>query len=104
MRRVFASHDPLLAAYCRTVLSAHGIDCIAPFEILGGAAGQIPFTECLPEIWVANDADAYRAQRILEDALAGDPLNERQWQCADCGEWLEPQFSQCWRCSATQSA
>jgi hypothetical protein len=22
------------------------------------------------------------------------------WTCSDCGEQLEPQFTQCWRCGA----
>jgi hypothetical protein len=100
MRAVYTAADPLFAGYCRSILDAHGIACISSFETLAGAAGDIPLIECWPRIWVANDADAYRARRILEDAFAGNRLRDAPWVCTQCGERLEPQFDACWRCSA----
>ncbi|MCC7414104.1 MAG: DUF2007 domain-containing protein [Gammaproteobacteria bacterium] len=104
MQRVYVTSDPLLAGYCRSILAAHGVNCIASHEYLGGGAGEIPLTECWPAIWVIDDADAYRARRILEEALSGDHLRQQSWQCPHCGELLEPQFDRCWRCAQESSA
>lgn len=103
MKRVYVSDDPLLAGYCRSVLEAHGIVCVAPHEWLRGGAGEIPLTECWPSVWVADDADAYRARRIIEDLFAGERRRERPWRCPRCGELLEPQFGECWRCAGHRS-
>ena len=57
MKRVFTSHDPMLAGYLRAVLEEHGIGCIVKNEYLLGGAGELPPSECWPEVWVVEDGD-----------------------------------------------
>ncbi len=97
MRRVLATHDPLFAGHLRAVLEGHGIACLVKNEHLLGGAGEIPPLECWPELWVVVDEDEARARAIVE-SLTGPTDADRAWQCERCGEWMEPQFSECWQC------
>jgi len=63
---------------------------------LWAAAVEIYFADgARPSIWV-RERDAGRARAILRGAdrrgLAPD------WQCPQCQETLEGQFTACWRC------
>ena len=100
MKRVFSSCDPLLAGYLRSVLEEHGIGCLVKNEYLLGGAGELPPTECWPELWVVEDRDEARARALLEEARSGDAGKGEAWPCPDCGEWIGPEFGACWRCAA----
>jgi hypothetical protein len=66
-------------------------------ERLASAMGELPPAECQAEVWVAEDADVARAEQLLREGVKaqGEP-----WTCPRCGERLEPQFTQCWRCGS----
>ena len=97
MKRLFVSADALLVGYLRTVLEQHHIPCLVKNAYLLGAAGELPPTECWPELWVEDDDDFALAQRLLAGVLEAE-TTARSWQCPRCGERLEPQFAQCWNC------
>ena len=85
--------------HLKNLLEAEGIRCQIRNELLSRLAGEIPFTECAPEIWLLDRRDLERATRIVSDfgrAAVAAPL----WQCPECGEALEGQFSACWHCGA----
>jgi hypothetical protein len=94
VRRVFSTHNLQLAHHNRNVLEAEGIRAVVRNEILSSAMGELPPAETQVEVWVVDDADAARAERLLLGAPAGP-----DWKCA-CGETLGAQFTQCWRCGA----
>ena len=100
MRRVYSSHDLIAAHNARNVLDAAGLRAEVRNERLASAMGELPPAECQAEVWVP-EAEAALAERLLgEDAApAGGP-----WTCPACGESLEPQFFQCWRCGAARRA
>ena len=98
MKRVFSSHDPMLAGYFRAVLEEHGIGCIIKNEYLLGGAGELPPIECWPEVWVVEDGDEIRARAIVEEARQAGPPGDEGWRCSGCGEWIDPEFGTCWRC------
>ena len=98
MKRVFSSHDPMLAGYLRTVLEEHGIGCLVKNEYLLGGAGELPPTECWPELWVVEDGDEARARAIIDDTRQVGGAGEA-WRCPVCSEWIEPEFGACWRCA-----
>ena len=98
MKRVFTSHDPMLAGYLRAVLEDRGIGCIVKNEYLLGGVGELPPTECWPELWVVEDEDEARARRLIEEARPAEAAGEA-WRCPACGEWIEPEFGACWRCA-----
>ena len=96
MRRVFSSHDLLAVHHARNLLESTGIRAEVRNERLASAMGELPPAECQAEVWVADDDDAARAERLLREGVA---VSGAPWTCPQCGEQLEPQFAQCWRCA-----
>jgi hypothetical protein len=103
MRRVHVSESFLEIAHLRNLLESAGIACFVRNERLAGAIGEIPFLECWPELWVCEPGQALCARGLIDEALrpraARDP-----WVCPRCGEGIEGQFSECWRCAAAGAA
>ena len=95
MKRVFSSFNLQLVHHKRNLLHVERIPAVVKNEILSSGMGELPPAECQAELWVMNDADVARAQDILSESKAAGP----RWTCG-CGETLEPQFTQCWRCGA----
>ena len=93
---VFSSANSLLVAHFRAVLESEGIPCRVRNEYLAGAAGELPPTDCWPELCVEPRWEA-AALAAIEAARRG-AANEPPWTCPGCGERLEGQFSACWRC------
>ena len=94
MKRVFGSYNQTVVYHARNLLQAQGIEVLVRNATLSSALGELPPTET--ELWVMNDADALRAQDVLNRNISGP-----DWSC-QCGEKLGPQFTQCWRCGATR--
>ncbi|MFN2644512.1 MAG: DUF2007 domain-containing protein [Burkholderiales bacterium] len=99
MKRVFSSWNLTVVHHFRNVLEAEGIGAVVKNQYLSSAMGDLPPAECQGELWVLNDADAPRAERLL----LGAPASASDWRCA-CGERLDGQFTQCWRCGAYRAA
>ncbi len=97
-KKLMASADRTEVGFCQGVLEAEGLRCFIKNEFLGGASGELPVNETWPELWVSKD-DFSRAEEILSD-LKPEP-DAKPWQCTECGELIEAQFSDCWRCSAS---
>lgn len=100
MKLLMRCEHALAAAHFAGALRAAGIDCEVRNTVLSGALGEIPFLECAPQIWIRNALEEARARELVDELrrpVAGEP-----WICAQCGEALEPQFSQCWNCGATR--
>ncbi|MCZ7565134.1 MAG: DUF2007 domain-containing protein [Burkholderiales bacterium] len=84
--------------HLKNVLEAEGIRCYLRNELLTRLAGEIPFTECALELHLVDEADRWRAERLLEDWRRAAPGTAPPWACDACGEQLEVQFTACWRC------
>ena len=98
MKKVYSSVNWVMNGYIHSLLEKQGISCIVRNQYLSGALGELPVTECWPEIWVNDDADAELAIEII-DSLTSEPANTRgSWHC-NCGEWIEGQFLCCWNCN-----
>jgi len=69
------------------------IPCVTHNEYLLGALGEIPFTECYPELWIPNDEDYPRAKEVLDGWLAPQLETTGSWLCARCEEEIENQFT-----------
>lgn len=98
MKRVFSASDVAAAGFIQGVLENEGIQALVKYGLLSGAAGELPPTECWPEVWVMDDDDERRAREIIEAVTAGGPEGVPGWTCAGCGEVLEAAFTQCWNC------
>lgn len=102
MIRVFVTQNPAEAHLLKGLLEANGIPSQVRNEDLFGVRGGIPFTEAFPELWVVNDNQVGDALKVLRNRSSEtNDIDEGQsWQCANCGETLQPQFTACWRCNA----
>jgi len=96
MRRLVQAPNLAIATLWLHVLRESGVAASVQREYLGAAAGQLPPDQCLPEIWIEDDAQLDQAERVL-DELRHRP--QRRWQCR-CGELVEGGFEQCWNCGA----
>jgi hypothetical protein len=97
LKRVYRAATLLQVAHARNVLITAGIQCELRNQYLAGALGDLPMMETWPQLYV-DDADERFALSALARAVA-IPAGGT-WLCAHCGEEIEPQFTQCWRCGA----
>jgi Putative prokaryotic signal transducing protein len=99
MRKVHTAESIIEIAHLRNVLESSGIACEVRNDRLGSVLGEIPFLECWPQLWVRHPGDVLRARGLIDEALR--PVDDAMaWQCPGCGERIEAQFAQCWRCAA----
>jgi len=97
MKRLLSDESLAYLGHLRNVLEQAGIDCVLKNEQLSGGLGEIPFLECLPELWVLRDGELERARALLADLERVEPAAD-EWVCAACGESNEGQFAACWHC------
>jgi hypothetical protein len=102
MKRLFTSSDHILVSQLKNILEREGIACVVKNEILSGLSPEVPFTETFPELWIQQDTDYEKAEEIKKDWKAPVAICGPSWQCPNCGERLEAQFSSCWKCGTNR--
>ncbi|WP_432257761.1 putative signal transducing protein [Cupriavidus sp. TMH.W2] len=100
MKLLLSATSLVHAAHCRNVLRAAGIRAELRNTWLAGAAGEIPFRESAPQVWLVDDEMEAQAWAVLN--AAANPAPGPSWQCRHCLEWHEAQFGACWRCGAAR--
>jgi len=98
MKQVFVSQNLFEVEMRKEWLEQAGIRCTIKNQRISGLAGEIPFTETFPELWVIQNEDYDQARRVLEEGLVLLPSDQDTWTCAGCGECHESQFGTCWKC------
>ena len=98
MKKVYSSDDFLVVGSLRQVLENNHIECFTRNEYLIGGSGELPPTECWPELWVERAIDYQRAERLVRETLEAGASSGGTWICPGCGEALQPQFTACWNC------
>lgn len=98
MKRVYSSVLLADVKHFKNVLEQAGIAAVIRNEQLTGGLGEIPFLECEPELWVADD-ESERAEELIAGRGDAVPADAVAWRCPRCGETNEPQFGACWQCS-----
>lgn len=97
MQRLYTAANLQEAHLIRGMLSVAGIETRVFNEHLQGGLGDLPFTEIYPEIWIEDEADVKRAQRILAD-YERPAIARASRHCASCGEDSPGGFEICWHC------
>ena len=97
MRKLTSCKNIVDAGLLKGFLTENGIECEIGGTYLSMGLGEIPFTECFPELWVA-DEDLESAEEILEEWRRKPVGPQNSWRCRGCGEVNEGQFTPCWRC------
>jgi len=100
MKRVYSSWNLTAVHHAKNLLEVEGIRARVRNEVISSGIGQLPPIECQIELWVIDEADAARAERILHSGTPRPGERGHPWRCRDCGEVSEAQFTQCWRCGA----
>ena len=98
MRKIFEHFEYARVGHYQGILESEGIPTLVKNTGASIGTGEIPFTEIFPELWVVNDSDYDRAMALLEDYRTPSTENLSDWTCPKCGEEIEKQFSECWKC------
>jgi len=100
---LLAKADSLIEAtlWCET-LKASGYPAYLKNTLLVAASGELPPEICRPEVWLDNEEELKEARSLIADLIDGttNPAQSNKWCCPRCGELLEGQFGQCWKCGA----
>ena len=81
-----------------------GIPCLVRNENLAMARGEIPISECFPELWILNDGDFAKAFTWAGEWRDAKHTSRIPWVCPNCHETLEGQFTSCWQCGTETTA
>ena len=100
MKAVYTSLSLHEIHHLRNLLQSAGISCRIRNEGLSSLAGEVPFAECAMLLELENEADRNRAEALIGEMAQRPPRAGPRWNCARCGEAIEPQFTACWRCGA----
>ena len=100
MVRLTRTRHLIEASHLRNLLESAAIPTVLRNENLARLAGEIPFDQCWPEIWLENPLDLDRARALLAELRRNAGQSRPSWTCHHCNEWLEGQFTACWSCGA----
>ena len=100
MKLLTSADNLLVATLWQRVLDSAGIRCEIRNRYLAAGVGELPADQVAPQLWLRDDRDAARATALLDELRSAPTLPA--WTCSGCGERVEGQFFQCWRCGATR--
>lgn len=99
MKKVYSSTDTMFLGHLRNILENEGIPCEILRDHLLGTIGGLPPVECWAELWVIEDYQFEKAQYIVEKCMEKPRESTKDvWACKRCGEEIEAQFMECWKC------
>lgn len=101
MQRVLQAPNLALATLWADQLQSAGIAVSVQRAFASSIAGELPPDQCLPEVWVSDDAQLAVARELLS---AWQQWPHRHWACPRCHEIVDGPFEQCWNCGATRPA
>ena len=106
MRLIFEHIDFTIVGHMQTILNTAGIPTDLRNAGAAGLAGEVPYTQVYPELWILNNSDEERARAIIKDYREKDAATPvgPDWKCVNCGESVEGQFAECWNCGAPAPA
>ena len=100
MKNIYSSPHLFLVNHYRNIVESYGIPCAIKNSFLSGAAGELPPTEVWPILYVEDERDYGRAKQIVEEELNRLENVGQHWVCQNCGERIEGQFTDCWKCGS----
>jgi len=103
MLKVFEDFDIALVGHYQSVLESDGIPTFMKNQFGTSGAGELPFVEVVPQLWVLNEADVKRARTLIGELHeSGNRDQPEAWECVECGTRQEAAFTHCWKCSAAR--
>ncbi len=102
MRLLYNARHVADAHFIRNLLEGEGIAAIVRGEFLASGIGELPAD--VLAVWILDDAELTRAEALLRDLSRGRmAAGKTPWTCTGCGERLEAQFTECWKCGAARA-
>ncbi len=98
MLKLFVSNSLIEVETRKEVLDQEGILCTIKNQQGSSLAGEVPFAEVFPELWVINNDDYSRAKEVLENWSDISSEKASTWTCSGCGEQHTGEFTTCWKC------
>ena len=98
MKQLFVSNTLIDVELRKELLDQAGIPSLIKNQQTTMLAGEVPFAEVFPELWVINDADLPRAQELLSRWEQSESAGTMAWTCAGCGEHHAKEYTACWKC------
>ena len=98
MIKLFVSQSLVEVETRKEVLEQEGILCTVKNQQGSSLAGEVPFAEVFPELWVIHDEDYPKAKDLLDNWEKTIPVAETPWTCSACGERHSAEFTSCWKC------
>jgi hypothetical protein len=92
---IYDAENIIDANLVRDYLTQAGIEVFIQGEWLVGGIGELP-ADTRPHLWVKTQQEATRAQRLLQ--IYKRHVDQSDWQCPHCEEYLDASFEFCWRC------
>ncbi|GMG86488.1 DUF2007 domain-containing protein [Biformimicrobium ophioploci] len=98
MKLVYTHENILMAGNIKALLEREGIEVRMKNEYAGGGRGDLPVFDTWPEVWVVDERDYTRAEKII--AQVSQAASGVDWHCPRCGEANAQAFEVCWHCQA----
>ena len=98
MKKVFVSQSLVEVESLREILEQAGIPNTIKNQNTSMLAGEVPFAEVFPELWVIDDADYDWAKELLDGWSKAGTREVSPWTCSKCGEVHDSEFTTCWNC------
>ena len=103
MVKIYTNQNITMVGIVKSALENQGIECHLKNENLSGALGELPFLETWPEVWIIDKSKTEAAQEIVKNILEKPQGKKEVWTCISCGEQIEEQFDQCWKCGESKN-
>ena len=106
MIKVFEDFDIALVGHYQSVLEANGIETFMKNQFGTSGAGELPFVEVVPQLWVLDEKRVDQARELigtLRDQEGQNPASNEAWRCESCGTEQEGVFTHCWNCSSARA-
>jgi len=103
MEKVYENPDFPMVGHFQSILESEGIATELRNEGGSSLAGEVPFTQVFPELWVTRAKDVDRAKAIIkayQDEQHSSASTLKDWVCPSCGETVDGGFAECWNCGA----
>jgi len=101
MKKIFTADNFVQLDQIRALLRENGIECLHKGETSigsGAAGGEVPPVAVRNELHVFEESDVNKAKMLINEFLKSE-IQSRDWICDECGEKIEKQFTQCWKCA-----
>ncbi|MEX0772197.1 MAG: DUF2007 domain-containing protein [Balneolales bacterium] len=98
MLNVYSSPVSMMAYHVKNLLEQNDIECTIKGEQLTSAIGGVAPIDAWIEVWILDDDQANEAKKIVDAVIADQAASAEKWKCPECGEEIEGNFSECWKC------